>query len=386
MNTGAAVAIPLQQSAVSASHTRLASLDILRGLDMFLLVFFQPVLMSIGEAADVAWLNDILYHFEHQEWEGFRFWDIIMPLFMFMCGVAMPFSFARYEGPDARKRLYIRILKRVAVLWVLGMVVQGNLLAMDTHSLRLYSNTLQAIAAGYLIGALIVMNLKLPWQITATALLLLVYWIPMTFYGDMTSEGNFAEMVDRAILGRWRDKVYWDEAGNWNFYAPYTYTWIWSSLTFGVTVMLGYFAGLILKNATERSKAALRLGIIGLALILASLVWHLQMPIIKHIWTCSMTLFAGGICFILLGAFYWWIDVRGHNKGLVWLKIYGMNSITAYVLGEVVNFRSIADSLTFGLQRFLGEAWYEAWLTFANFSIVFLILFAMYKLRIFIKF
>lgn len=386
MNTAATAAIPLQTTADRASATRLASLDILRGLDMFLLVFFQPVLMSVGEAANVAWLNDILYHFEHQEWDGFRFWDIIMPLFMFMCGVAMPFSFARYQGAEARNRLYRRILKRVVVLWVLGMVVQGNLLAMDIKELRLYSNTLQAIAAGYLIGSVIVLNLRLPWQIAATGLLLLIYWVPMTFGGDMTAEGNFAEMVDRSLLGRWRDKVYWDESGNWNFYAPYTYTWIWSSLTFGVTVMLGYFAGLIMKESARQVRTALNLAALGAALIAFSLLWHLQMPIIKHIWTCSMTLFAGGVCFMLMAAFYWWIDIRGHNRGLSWLKIYGMNSITAYVLGEVVNFRSVADSLTFGLQRFLGEAWYEAWLTFANFSIVFLILYAMYRLRIFIKF
>ena len=99
-----------------------------------------------------------------------------------------------------------------------------------------------------------------------------------------------------------------------------------------------------------------------------------------------MTLFAGGICFLLMAVFFWWVDLLKHRRGLMWLNIYGMNSITAYVIGEVVNFRSVADSLTFGLQRFMSQAWYEAWLTFANFSIVFLILYVMYRFRIFIKF
>lgn len=369
----------------SHGHQRLASLDILRGIDMFLLVFLQPVLVSIGEAANVGWLNDLLFHFEHQEWDGFRFWDIIMPLFMFMCGVAMPFSFAKYHGTAGRSRLYGRILKRVVILWILGMVVQGNLLALDPSCLRFYSNTLQAIAAGYLIGSVIILNFRLPWQIVATVLLLLIYWIPMTFCGDWTPEGNFAEAIDRAVLGRWRDKVYWDNAG-WHFYPSYTYTWIWSSLTFGVTVMLGYFAGLTIKRGGMKFTTALKLAITGLALILGAFLWQLQMPIIKHIWTCSMTLFAGGICFLLMAIFFWWVDLLKHRRGLMWLNIYGMNSITAYVIGEVVNFRSVADSLTFGLQRFMSQAWYEAWLTFANFSIVFLILYVMYRFRIFIKF
>lgn len=353
---------------------------------MFLLVFLQPVLWSMGEAVEGEWFASVIYHFDHEVWDGFRFWDIIMPLFMFMCGAAMPFSFAKYEDERGKTRLFGRILKRVVILWILGMIVQGNLLAMDASILRLYSNTLQAIAAGYLIGSVIVLNLSLRWQIAATALLLLVYWIPMTFCGDFTPEGNFAEMVDRNVLGHWRDDVYWDAAGNWHFHTPYTYTWIWSSLTFGVTVMLGYFAGIVIRRGGRSMQTVKTLALIGTALVAASLLWHLQMPIIKRLWTCSMTLFAGGICFLLMAAFYYWIDLKGHSRGLEWLKIYGMNSITAYVIGEVVNFRSIPASLTFGLERFIGEGWYQVWLTFANFSIVFLILWVMYRCRIFIKF
>lgn len=365
---------------------RLASLDILRGFDMFLLVFFQPVLVSVGRAANVEWLNNILYQFDHEVWAGFRFWDIIMPLFMFMCGVSMPFSFAKYNRDTNRWPAYKHIFRRVILLWIVGMVVQGNILALDPHLLRLYSNTLQAIAAGYLISSIIVLNLQTRGQIIATIALLLIYWLPMTFCGDFTPDGNFAEAIDRAVLGRWRDGVYWDAAGQWHFHASYTYTWIWSSLTFGVTVMLGYFAGKIMKTSGKSMATVRRLLLCGVALIVAALLWHLQMPIIKRLWTCSMTLFAGGACFVLMALFFWWIDVLNHTKGLGWLKIYGMNSITAYVIGEVINFRSIAVSLSYGMAQYMGDMWYQAWLTFANFSIVFLILLFMYRQRIFIKF
>ena len=70
----------------------------------------------------------------------------------------------------------------------------------------------------------------------------------MTFLGDFTPAGNFAEQVDRWVLGRFRDGAFWNEDGTWSFSPYYNYTWIWSSLTFGVTVMLGAFAGKIMKE------------------------------------------------------------------------------------------------------------------------------------------
>ena len=207
----------------------------------------------------------------------------------------------------------------------------------------------------------------------------------MTFLGDFTPAGNFAEQVDRYVLGRFRDGVFWNEDGTWSFSPYYNYTWIWSSLTFGVTVMLGAFAGKIMKEGKENRKGVVRLLLLlGIVLIGVSLLWSLQMPIIKRLWTCSMTLFSGGLCFLLMGLFYYWIDYKGHTYGLDWLKIYGMNSITAYILGEVVNFRCIAASISYGLEQFLGN-YYSVWLSFANYLIVFFILQMMYKHRIFLK-
>ena len=97
-----------------------------------------------------------------------------------------------------------------------------------------------------------------------------------------------------------------------------------------------------------------------------------------------MTLFSGGICVLLMALFYFIVDYKGWGKGLMWLKIYGTNSIVAYVLGEVVNFRGVAHSFLFGLKQFCGE-YYDTLLTFANFFILFLILRTMYKAKIFIK-
>lgn len=364
---------------------RLASLDILRGFDLFLLVFFQPVFVALGQRLNLPWLNDILYQFDHESWIGFRFWDLVMPLFLFMTGASMPFSFAKFREEPNKGPVYRKIFRRFIILFIFGMIVQGNLLGLNPKYLYLYSNTLQAIATGYLIAAFILLHCSFKYQILITLLLLVVYWIPMTFWGDYTPEGNFAEKVDQAVLGRFRDGVYWGEDGNWHFSPNYTYTWIWSSLTFGVTVMLGTFAGKIMKEEKENRKRVVQLLLLlGMALIGISLLWSLQMPVIKRLWTCSMTLFSGGLCFLLMGLFYYWIDYKGHTNGLNWLKIYGMNSITAYILGEVVNFRCVAASVSYGLEQYLGN-YYPVWLSFANYLIVFLILRMMYKHRVFLK-
>lgn len=364
---------------------RLASLDILRGFDLFLLVFFQPVFVALGQRLNLPWLNDILYQFDHETWIGFRFWDLIMPLFLFMTGASMPFSFSKFKDDPNKGPIYRKILKRFVLLFIFGMIVQGNLLGLNPNHLYLYSNTLQAIATGYLIAAVIQLHCTFRIQILITVLLLVVYWIPMTFFGDLTPGGNFAEKVDQLVLGRFRDGVYWGEDGSWHFSPYYTYTWIWSSLTFGVTVMLGTFAGKIMKEGKENRKRVVRiLLLLGVLLVGISLLWSLQMPIIKRLWTCSMTLFSGGLCFLLMGFFYYWIDYKGHTHGLNWLKIYGMNSITAYILGEVINFRCVAASVSYGLEQYLGS-YYSVWLSFANYLIVFLILRMMYKHHVFLK-
>lgn len=349
---------------------RLASLDILRGFDLFLLVFLQPVILSLGQQLGLPWMDAILYQLDHEVWEGFRFWDLVMPLFLFMTGASMPFSFSKYkEAP--KLNIYRKVLKRFVLLFLFGMIVQGNLLWLNPDYLLYYTNTLQAIASGYLIASILLLHCSVRTQIIATVALLLIYWIPMTFGGDFTPEGNFANKVDALILGEHRGDP--------------TYTWIWSSLTFGVTVMLGTFAGRLMKNGSgNRKKTTLKLLAIGLALTAGGFLWGLQMPVIKRIWTCSMTLLSGGYCFLLMAVFYYWIDCKGHHRGLSWLKIYGMNSITAYLIGEVVNFRSVARSVLYGLEQYVG-GYYPTLLTFANFLILFFILKWMYNNKIFLK-
>lgn len=364
---------------------RLESLDILRGFDLFMLLMFQPVFMALSGVMDVEWLEPVRYQLEHEPWDAsFRLWDMVMPLFLFMSGASIPFAMNKYlTGERPRSEAYLRIAKRVILLYVFGGIVQGNFLGFDPNRIYLYSNTLQTIAVGYLVTSLLVLNCSLKWQVVAAAALLVIYWIPMTFCGDFTPDGNFAEKVDSMILGRFRDGTRLGENGEWVHSPYYHYTWIWSSLNFSVTVLLGSFAGQITRRV-ERAKAWKMLLGVGVGLLVCGKLWSLQMPINKQIWSSTMTLWAGGWSFIALAVFYYIIDYKGYKRGLEWLKYYGMNSIVAYMLANAVNFRGVVDSVSYGLKPLLGD-YYNVWLTFGNFFIVFLILRILYKQQKFIR-
>lgn len=369
---------------------RLESLDVLRGADLFFLVALGPIMGKIASAADAEWLNKSMWIFHHVDWEGFSPWDLIMPLFMFMAGATIPFAMERYRRENDKKSALWRILRRVVVLWIFGMMCQGNLLALDPNRIYLYTNTLQAIAVGYAAAAVMYLFTKLRTQIVAAVLLLLAYWAAMEFVsvdgfggGNYTPDGNLAEWVDRTVLGRFRDHAT-VENGVVVFSEWYRYTWILSSLTFAVTGLCGMFAGTITKSQmTEKRKLAWLFGG-GAAMVAVALVWSIWLPIIKIIWTSSMALFAAGISFILLGVSYYFVDYKGYRSNLTWLKVYGMNSIVAYMLTQIVNFRGIANSLFYGLEQYMGD-WYNVLITLSQVGIIYLILYVMYRKKIFLK-
>lgn len=373
-----------------SSSKRLESLDALRGFELFFLVALGPLMHSLARTANVEWLNESMWVFSHVSWEGFSPWDLIMPLFLFMSGISMPFSLSRYKSISDKRPLLRRLAKRILLLWIFGMMCQGNLLALDPNTIYLYSNTLQAIATGYLITALLFLFTSRRTQIITAVVLLLVYWTAMQFItvdgyggGNYTPQGNLAEWIDNTVLGRFRDTAQVIDGkvvvADW-----YHYTWILSSLNFGVTVLTGLFAGYIAKDKIEEKKKLKLYFGTGITMVIAGWLWNFQMPVIKTIWTSSMVLVSSGYCFLLMGLFYYWIDYKGHRSGITWLKVYGMNSIVAYMLANVVNFRCIGESLFYGLEQYMGS-YYSFLMTLWNIGAVYVIIWFMYKRGIFLK-
>lgn len=352
---------------------------------MFLLLGLGPVVKKICELCpdSTAWFS---HQFHHVDWEGFALWDIIMPLFLFMSGITIPFSMAAYRDGRARpdRKFYLKLLRRFFLLFLLGWIVQGNLLEFSWKDFHPYANTLQAIAVGYVVTALLFVYLKPRWQIVAGVVLFAAYWIAFACTGmNLDPQENIAMVVDKTVLGSHRDGIRWALDGSWRFGKSYQYTWILSSLNFAVSVLLGCFAGQLLKSGRHTpSRRALQVALVGAALVAVGLAISPIFPIIKKIWSSSMTLFSGGICFLLTAFTYYIVDVRGHHKGADWLKIYGMNAITAYCVGKVVSFTSVSESLLHGLG---GLGCYPVIITFADAAILFGILALMYKNKVFLK-
>lgn len=374
------------------TNERLASLDVLRGIDLFFLVGLEHVMFRLSRAVDTDVFRSFMWNFQHVEWEGFSPWDLVMPLFLFMSGVSIPFAMARFKEGADRAGLFRRLLKRFLLLWIFGMMCQGNLLGLDPSHIYLYSNTLQTIAVGYLFTALFFLFTSWRTQLGIAAVLLLGYWGAMEWItvdgfggGNYTPDANLAEWIDRTVLGRFRDGASVQE-GVVQFAPWYRYTWILSSLNFIVTVMSGAFAGQILRSSSFAPKRkALMLAAIGAGLVAAGWLWNLELPVIKKLWTSSMVMVSSGYCFLLMALCYYVVDVLGFSKGTEWLRVYGMNSIVAYMIAQCINVSCIANSLFHGLAQYLSPEWYKVLIAVACSLIVYIVLWRMYKLRIFLR-
>lgn len=372
---------------------RLASLDILRGLDLFFLVGLESVMHALSGAVEGEKFQTLMWNFTHVDWQGFSPWDLVMPLFLFMSGVSIPFSMSRYRKGASRCELFRRLFKRFVLLWLFGMLCQGNLLGLDASRIYLYSNTLQSIAVGYLFAALFFVFTSWKTQIFIALALLLGYWGSMEWItidgfggGNYTPDGNLAEWIDRSVLGRFRDAAVVNTAGAVEFAPWYRYTWILSSLTFVVSVMSGTFAGMLLKSGKLAPwRKAMVLAVLGLIMAGLGWLWNFDHPVIKKLWTSSMVLVSSGYCFMLMALFYYVIDVCHFRFGLNWLRVYGMNSIAAYMLTLCIQFRCIPHSLLYGLEPYIGSAWYQVVLAASCSLLIYWILWRMYRAQLFLR-
>ncbi len=368
---------------------RVLSIDALRGFDMFWIVGGGAIFHHLHDIIGHPITEEIKNQLQHVRWEGFRFEDLIMPLFLFICGLAMPYSFAkRLARGDGKFKIYCHVLIRVVILWLLGMIKQGDLLAFNLEKLDLYSNTLQAIAAGYLISAIIILEFKLLWQVIVTAGLLLLFWglmmlVPIPEYGIgepienaamvrgmLEPKVNLAIYLDHKILGEFQDGT--------------SYAWILASMVFGATTMTGVFAGRWLRAGKAGLTKALLLIVAGLLSIGAGLLWSLTFPIIKHLWTSSFVLFSSGICIVLLGLFYLVIDVWGLRKWAYGFIVLGSNAIFVYMSSSFIPYGDIANRFVGGLNKWLGD-WAGFTHATVTFALTWLLLWYMFRKKTFIK-
>lgn len=346
------------------SSDRLYSLDLLRGLDMVFLTVVGPLVWAIDSGWGLP--QGVLYQFTHP-WEGFTAWDIIMPLFLFMCGAAIPLSLERRlagNGGRPNAAYWRHVFGRVALLWVLGMVVQGHLLDFDLMEVRPYNNTLQTIAAGYLaMAALVCAPMK--WRITVPVACFVLYGLVVHFCGDYSMTGNAAEKVEQAVLSvvlpagskAIHEMGELGYLGRLHEIGEIHYTWILTTPMFVFMTACGYFSTKILQSSVSPKSRASRVAAFGAALL--ALGWVLALcgvRMVKHIFAVSFTAQAMGWSALLLAAAYLVADVWRVRRGTGLFILFGRTSLLAYMIGEFFwpCFMFAGNYVTKGLVRLVG--------------------------------
>jgi predicted acyltransferase len=369
-------------AAKSTASTRLMSLDALRGFDMFWIIGADTLVAALSRMTQNRVTSSLAYQLEHAEWAGFRFYDLIFPLFIFMVGASIVFSLTKIINESGRVGAIQRVLKRGLLLFIIGIIYSGGV-TNPWPDMRLMG-VLNRIALAYTAAGLLFCLFRPRTLAGICAGLLVGYWALLTFVpirdiqleksqlallaeqtGDrqlatqFRQSGNAATINPSAIKNSpvWaataamfaattnritgKYDMGYNVANHLDFqYLPgkkWDLFWdpegILSTLPAIATCLLGVFAGLVLMNpAFGNDRKLLLLFGAGAACIALGWLWGLQFPVIKKIWTSSYVLVAGGYSALLLGAFYLVVDVWKYQRWcqpFVWM---GMNAITIYLV------------------------------------------------------
>lgn len=366
---------PNSQSAVVPG--RLLSLDFFRGLTMFLLVaefttFFEQL---TDPAIEGTWLYYIGMQFHHHPWNGLRFWDLIQPFFMFIVGVAIPFSVRnRRRGGQSEGQISMHAFRRAFLLllfgWWLYCIGPG-------HIVFRFQNVLAQLSVTYLI-AFLIMNRSWRVQLLISFALILLTEI---IYRTFSVEGFDHPFTPNENFGTWLDLQYGGEnlSGHWvSFNAiPTTAHTIW-----------GVLAGQLLmsdRSAARKLRTLLIAGAIG---VLAGYALDPVTPIIKRICTSSFVVVSGGWTLLALALSYWLIDMKGWNRGMLFFAIVGMNPLFIYLFSHIGGahlIREVFEPMTTSLLGWLGEVPMEMITSLVTLAALWYLCYWLYKRKIFIK-
>lgn len=342
---------------VPAETGRLMSLDALRGFDMFWILGADSFVYALHEVSKSAPVQFLTRQLEHSEWQGFRFYDMIFPLFVFMMGVSIVFSLTKIIEREGRGAAVKRVLRRGILLFIVAIIYSGGFTS-PWPDMRLMG-VLNRISLCYMFGGLMFIFLRPRALIAIAAGLLLGYWALLALVpfpdvrptpgGDavITKEAGFTKVsqlnmastnyihgsyVQGVNLTDYIDQKYLPGRKYDGTYDP---EGILSTMPAIVTGLLGIFAGLLLRNKSvpDERKVFWLIGA-GAASAILGWIWNIDFPVIKKIWTSSYVLVAGGYSAMLLGAFYWIVDIkkwRAWCQPFVWI---GMNPITLYLVSN----------------------------------------------------
>ena len=379
---------------MNAPAQRLLSLDFFRGLTVATMILVN----NPG-----SW-GHIYAPLEHAEWNGCTPTDLVFPFFLFIVGVSIAYAMGTKKlEPATHNQTILKALKRTLILFGLGLFLSlyPKIFTDPIEAIKhvRIPGVLQRIAIVFFISSIIFLKQSEKNIFRIIIVILFSYWALMMFVP--VPEVGYANLEKETNLGAWLDRTILTEAHLWKSAKTWDPEGILSTLPAIATGLFGVLVGVYLKRKdVEPATKIAWLFSVGAVSVIAGLLWDLEFPINKALWTSSYVLYTGGLATIVLALSYWIIDINNYNRFTKPFVVYGVNAITVFfvsgLLPRTLNMIKIktADGGEIGAQSWFYEKFFVPYFSPINaslaYAIVFIlffyvILWVMYKKKIIIK-
>jgi heparan-alpha-glucosaminide N-acetyltransferase len=357
----AVLAAPAVSTYEPAGNARLISLDAFRGAIMLLMASsgFGIPQIAVSFQGSAAW-RFLGYQFEHAEWAGCSLWDLIQPAFMFMVGVALPWSIAnRKARGQGFGQMFGHALLRALFLVLLAVFLTS---AWSKQTNWVFTNVLAQVGLGYpFLFLLAFMRPRTQWL--AAFGILILYWLAFALYPLPPLNFDWKSV---AVPDVWPHltgfAAHWEK--NANFAASFDLWFLnlfpresafayspggYQTLNFVpslATMIFGMIAGRLLRSESAIASKLKQLVIAGVAGILIGKAIEFTglCPIVKRIWTPGWAIYSSGLVTLLLAGFVALIDWCGWKRWAFPLVVAGLNPITLYCMWQLLG-GFISDNL-----------------------------------------
>lgn len=366
---------------INSAPARLYSLDTLRGFDMFWIIGADLLVHKMAEINGSPFWKSFREQLEHPTWNGFAFYDLIFPLFMFMSGVSTPLSVGReLEKGKTKSSLLIKVVVRGLILILLGMLYNNGLQIRDLSDFR-FPSVLGKIGAAYIFANMIYLYSGKRAHYLWFCGLLIGYWLILKLAaapgfptGDLSREGNFMSWFDRTVLPGKLSRGDHDTVGLLNI------------ITGTCTTLAGVIAGMYLKHDNYTQIQKVRMFVYaGVIAIVIALLWNVDFPINKNLWSSSFVLLTTGLSLLLFALFYFVIDVRGHKKWTLFFRVIGMNSILIYMSVKFIDWMYATEAVFGWVGQLIGKPYDIAAMMLCMIIVEWIVLYLFYKKKIFLR-
>ncbi len=295
---------------------RLLSLDVFRGFTLMGMVL-------VNSPGSTKYIYPAI---GHVAWNGWGFADAIFPFFLFIVGVAIPYSIeSRKARTASRASLWLHIVRRSVLLFAIGLFMNW-FPSFDMHTIRVFG-VLQRIALCYFFASIIYLEFNALGEAVIGAALLLFYFVMMKYVpvpgygaGVLESVGNWAQYIDvRVIPGTLMNGTSEGKG-------------LLSTLPAIASTLMGVLTGRYLKSTAAPLEKAVNLYLFGSVSFFLGGVWSLSFPINQNLWTSSLVLYMGGMALVVFASCYYLVDIRKSTWWTPPFLVFGTNSIAVWVV------------------------------------------------------